>query len=511
MKSGARTATAFVAITGLAVGLTVTRLPFRWNQIALAYASYFREYRRVIDLEGWTAAFTTFVGIHPPAYSLLFLTMMESSPRTWFLISGLFSVSAVALLFATGRQADPRLRVAAAAGLLLASSPHRLAYALEPNNYPLLLLVTAGSMFAFARWIRGRGGAGALLYVTVLGLWTHALFVTVPVAQALAVARDPTRRRWAAGGLGVAFLLCSPLLPGVLDAAGSGMNDTPPLGDVGRALFVTLPARFGGPFPAWGVLALAVAGAFVRAPSEGAAPTGWPAEGVLTRSWLLQILLGGAVLALALVRGTAATWQFPYYLLLLAPVFLLAARPLRGPPLVRGLAAVGIGAILVGNLTWTMAESRRARSAWRGAHLTHALVDRAVQHWTPGSSLVAIHFPDYSDDDKDALDPAFAHIPMGLPISLTDPDVPTLVGADPYWGQPVRYPGDRWLYTFTAVDPERLTVIADAVGAQGAQLIVVVWNTDVAPEELTKLEQWASGRGRTPERDRSQALWMFLR
>jgi len=89
--------------------------------------------------------------------------------------------------------------------------------------------------------------------------------------------------------------------------------------------------------------------------------------------------------------------------------------------------------------------------------------------------------------------------------------VPTLVGADPYWGQPVRYPDDRWLYTFTAVDAERLTVIADAVAAAEQQLIVVAWSTHVAPNELTKLEQWASERGRRPERGSSQALWMFLR
>ena len=502
----ARVAGLLLAVTAVAGALTLTRLPFRWNQIALAYASYFREYRRVIDLEGWTAAFTTFVGIHPPAYSLLFLTMMESAPRTWFAVSGAFSVLAVALLALAAREGERSLLVAAAAGLLLATSPHRLAYALEPNNYPLLLLVTAASCLAFARWVRGRGGAIALLGVTVLGLWTHALFVTVPLAQALAVLPDRRRRAPALVGLAAAFLLCLPLLPAVLSASGAGMNTAPPLGDVVSALLVELPGRFGSASAAWGVLALAALGALFTA-RDGAPRTRDPVR----TSWLLQLLIGGAVLVFALLRGTAASWQFPYYLLLLPPLLLLAARSLRAPPPVSGMATIGLAAVLVANLAWATAESARARTAWSEASFSHALVERAVAQWTPGSSLIAIHFPDYSDDDKDALDPAFAHIPMGLPISLTDPTVPTLVGADPYWGQPARYPGDRWLYTFTSVDPGRLTVIADAVRGHGQQLIVVVWNTHVAPYELTKLEQWASGRGRTPERDRSQALWMFPR
>ena len=494
------------AVSVLAGALTLTRLPFRWNQIALAYAAYFREYRRVIDLEGWTAAFTTFVGIHPPAYSLLFLTMMDSSPRTWFAVSGVFSVLAAALVVLAARTADRSWLVAGAAGLLLATSPHRLAYSLEPNNYPLLLLAVAASCLAFARWQRGRGGPLVLLAVTVLGLWTHALFVTVPLAQALALWPNRERRRPVLLGLGAAFLLCLPLVPAVLSAAGAAINPAPPFGDVLSALFVELPGRYGAALAAWGVVALAGFGVALPGRVEGS-----EGRDPVVLSWMLQVGIGGAVLVLALARGPAATWQFPYYVLLLPPVFLLAARPLGSSPFLKGLAAVALGTILVTNLGWAVAESNQARAAWSRAHLSHSLVDRAVEHWIPGSSLVAIHFPDYSDDDKDALDPAFAHIPMGLPIELTDPQVPTLVGADPYWGQPVRYPDDRWLYTFTAVDAERLTVIADAVAAAEQQLIVVAWSTHVAPNELTKLEQWASERGRRPERGSSQALWMFLR
>jgi hypothetical protein len=500
-----RAAAVVTVVTVLAGALTLTRLPFRWNQIALAYASYFREYRRVIDLEGWTAAFTTFVGIHPPAYSLLFLTMMESSPRTWFAVSGAFSVLAAVLLVLAARTVDRSWFVAAGAGLLLATSPHRLAYSLEPNNYPLLLVVVAASSLAFSRWERGKGGPLILLAVTVLGLWTHALFVTVPLAQALAIAPDRARRRWIWKGLGLAFLLCLPLVPAVVSAAGAAINPAPALAEVVSALFVELPARYGAAPAAWGVIALVLVGSVV--PWNIDSDRGDP----VVLSWLLQVLIGGAVLVVALTRGTAATWQFPYYLLLLPPLFLLAARPLGSSPFLKGLAAVALGTILVANLGWAVTESAQARAAWSRAHLTHSLVERAVQHWIPNSSLIAIHFPAYSDDDKDTVDPAFAHIPMGLPISMTDPKVPTLVGADPYWGQPVRYPDGRWLYTFTSVDPERLTAIADAVAAAEQQLIVVTWSTHVAPKELAKLEQWASERGRRPERDRSQALWMFLR
>ena len=487
MKREVAAATGITVLAGL---LTLTRVPFRWNQIALAYASYFREYRRIIDLEGGQAAFTTFVGIHPPAYSLLFLSMMESAPITWFAVSGAFSVAAVAAVFLAGRHEG--VLAAAAAALLLAVSPHRLAYALEPNNYPLLLLVTAASCAAFGGWVRG-GRRGPLLLATVLGLWTHALFVTVPIAQALAVPRE--RRREAAIGLGIAALCCLPLLPAVLGAAGSSINDTPSVVQVLTALFVDLPSRYGPAWAAWLVVALAASGA------RGADP--------VARSWLLQLAIGGGVLTFALLRGTAATWQFPYYLLMLPPLVLLAGRALTRKGLLQGVAIAALLASLVGSGAWVQSEHARAQAAWDRARITHSRVDQAVDHWVPGASLIAIHFPDYSDDDKDTVDPAFAHLPMRLPIALVDPPVPTLVGADPYWGQPVRYPEDRWLYTFTAVDPERLTIIADAVRDAGQPLIVVAWSTHVAPGELTKLEQWAADRGRRPERGRSQALWLF--
>ena len=286
--SGARAWAA--GIVALAAVLTLTRLPFRWNQIALAYAAYFREYRHIIEVDGWPAAFTTFVGIHPPAYSLLFLSMMESAPLTWFLVSGAFSVAAVICVFLTGRTRSEDLFLPVTAGLLLATSPHRLAYALEPNNYPLLLLVTAAACLVFARWVRG-GSPWPLLAVTVLGLWTHALFVTVPVAQALAVWPDPRRRKMALAGLGIAFVGCLPLLPAVLGAAGSTVNEAPPVIDVLAALFVVLPHRYGTLMAAWAVVGLAVLGAGVARAD------------VVGRSWILQLGVGLAVLVFALLRA----------------------------------------------------------------------------------------------------------------------------------------------------------------------------------------------------------------
>lgn len=482
-------------IVALAALLTLTRLPFRWNQIALAYAAYFREYRHIIEVDGWPAAFTTFVGIHPPAYSLLFLSMMESAPLTWFLVSGAFSVAAVICVFLTGRTRSEDLFLPVTAGLLLATSPHRLAYALEPNNYPLLLLATAAACLGFARWVRG-GSPWPLLAVTVLGLWTHALFVTVPVAQALAVWPDVRLRRASLAGLGIAFVGCLPLLPAVLGAAGSTVNEAPPVIDVLAALFVVLPRRYGTLVAAWTLVGLAVLGAGVARAD------------VVGRSWILQLGVGLAVLVFALLRGTASTWQFPYYLVLLPPLLLLAATGVIRAGQLWQLGVPLLLMVLGLNVGWAAVESARAHGAWTDATATHGLVAQAVEEWEPGSSLVAIHFPDYSDDDKDALDPAFAHISMRTPIALVDPDVPTLVGSDPYWGQPVRYPEERWLYTFTAVEPERLTAIVEA---SSAPVGVVVWNTHVAPKEMAELEMWAAGYSRRPQRGPSQSLWVFPR
>ncbi len=496
-----------LAMTGpvlLAAALTWTRVPFRWNQIALAYGAYFREYFAALQIEG-LRGLTQFVGIHPPAYSLLFLGMRQVgvSPATWFVVSGAWSVLAVLGVGLTARRAGLGPALTGVAALLLATSPHRLAYALEPNNYPMLLAVVALQGAAFARFGQDGRGRVALGALTLLGLWTHALFVTVPIAQAIALSW-PRGPRWRPGltTFAVAALLCLPLVPSVLEGAGSTVNVGGGLAVVGKAMLLDFPARYGAAWAGWVVAVAAGIGGI-------AALRARPIS-VVTRAWAAQVLVGGGLLALLLARGTAAAHQFPYYLLLLPPGCLLAATALRAGPVPGRAALAALLLMAVGaNVQWTVGESRRARAAFRAAAVTHPMVARGVGAWTEGSVLLLLGFPTGGDDDKDVVDPAYALVPMDQRVRHDEPEVPTLVGGDPYWGQPYGYPGDRWLYTFTGFIEDRFEGIFAAHRGRGERLVVVVYDTDQAPNDVAAVAAWGRRHGVEPLRGARELLFVF--
>ena len=91
-----------------------------------------------------------------------------------------------------------------------------------------------------------------------------------------------------------------------------------------------------------------------------------------------------------------------------------------------------------------------------------------------------------------------------------DPEVPTQVPADPYFGQPVRMHEGRWLYTFATFDPERFDLIHDTVRSRGERLIVVHYDRRQDPREGERLAFWARGKGRRPVLGDDAALWVFL-
>lgn len=474
--------------------LQATRLPFRWNQITFAYAAYYREYVRIVELDGPLAALTTFVGAHPPGYSMLFAGMMASAvpAAVWLATSGLFSVSVVATV---GGALRGSAIAAVVAGAILAISPYRNAYGLEVNNYPMLVGVAGLQWWAFARWTRG-GGGGLLLATTAAVVWTHALGITLPMAQTLAVLLGSRDRlggllRWMLG----AAALCIPLIFGVLaNNEAPPINDPPGFSGAVDAIVTGLPGRYGSIWATWLLAgATAVGMATVRTGDD------------VTRGAAAHVIVGLGTIAAMVATGAAADHQFPYYL-----VVLPASAMLAGVAAQRFLAVrVIVGVALLGHLAVLGGDAMSARSVVLAAPQSHSLVKQAVDAWGPGDSLLLVQFPIHGDDDKDYVDAGYVHLGRGVRVYFDDPQIPTQVPADPYFGQPVRY-GDRWLYTFATFDPERFDLIHNTVMARGERLVVVHYDTAQQPQDGERIDFWAKGKGRRPTRDENEALWVFL-
>ncbi len=480
----------------LAALLQASRVPFRWNQITFAYAAYYREYVRIVELEGPLAAFTTFTGAHPPGYSMLFAALMAAAApgAVWLLVSGAWSVSVVATV---GRAMKEHPVAAFAAAAVLALSPYRNAYGLEVNNYPMLVGVVGLQWWAFAAWrAEPSRRAGAVLVVaTAAVVWTHALGVTLPAAQLAAiVVGDRGRLRGALVWVGAAAALCLPLLLGVFaNTEAPPINDPPGLAGAAGALLQGLPGRYGLRASTWTLAVLGAAGVV--------AGRGSP----LGRAAAAHVVVGLGTVGAMVATGAAADHQYPYYL-----VVLPAAAMLVGFAAERWRAALLIGAVaLAGHAVSLVNDAGEAVAAMRGATETHQLVGEAVEAWGPGDSLLLVQFPIHGDDDKDVLDPAYSFISRTARVHFDDPEIPTQVPADPYFGQPVRI-GDRWLYTFATFDPERFDLIHDTVLGRGERLVVVHYDTAQQPQDGERIAFWAQGKGRRPKRDVNEALWVFL-
>jgi hypothetical protein len=231
---------------------------------------------------------------------------------------------------------------------------------------------------------------------------------------------------------------------------------------------------------------------------------------------LLHLTITTGLIVLMVASGTAAAHQFPYYLALLPSAALVVGA---GVSEFRQtlLSRVALGLMLAGLCLHLLALSEDAlagvRSS-RAAPTERALMAVAIEEWTPGSSLVLIDFPRWGDDDKDILDPTWALLPVTEPVDFAHPGVPTLVTGDPYWGQPVRFGGNRWLYTFTGWPlqdgpVERIDVIARHVLSTGAKLIVAIYNTDQAYGDFNQVESWAMRHGQLGMSAPGQALWVL--
>ena len=514
-------------VTLFAAVLQLVRLPFRWSAITVAYASYFKEYQHNIEVEGWTAAFTTFVGLHPPLYSLIFHASesAELPPLAWLLTSALFSIAAVPLLSFAGRALIPDGRsLALLAGLCLAVSPQRNAYGLEVNNYPLLMMMSSLQLLAFSRFAERletqqlRSQDAALWAGATAGLlWTHVLGVALPASQTIILISTSLGRRglklalpWLLGSAA----LCTPLLPSIFAGADAPpINQAVGLPGASASLLGGFPGRYGSELGAALLMGLGVMGGLKL----------WSTGGTAARAAVVHVvLLSGLILGMV-ATGIAAAHQFPYYLALLPTCCLLLAgallpekeRSFEIPTLARGgLLHAALGLALLLHLGVQLRDASAAQKVWSGAPTDRALMALAIESWTPGSTLVLIDFPDWSDDDKDVVDPTWALIPWSEPVDFGQPGVPTLVTADPYWGQPIRVGGNRWLYTFVGwpqADGEldRIDQIADHVLRNGNRFILAVDHTSQAPGDFARAETWAMRRGELGRSAPNQALWVL--
>lgn len=503
-------------LTLLAALLQASRLPFRWNGITVAYASYFKEYLHTVQVDGPLAALTTFVGLHPPGYSLLFGGMLAlgASPLIWMATSGALSVASVPVIFGAARTGWGRAGPAAlAAAAVLAVSPHRNAYGLEINNYPLLIFATALQLWAWGAWATReepsrRPSRLDLAYgaATALALYSHVLAIVLPASQLAALllqegGRARLRRFMAVQA--VAAIPCLTLLPAIAGgASGPPMNEPAGLLGALKAAAYGFPTRYGAAAGAAGV-AIGLAAGVLRIVREEV--------GLVPRSWLLHAAGGLGFILWMVTTGVAADHQYPYYLAIVPSGALLvgAAFAPRAPrPLLDQVstAAVVLGLLLhVGalGLAWGGAAQQ-----WGRADVDRGLVAMGVEAWSPGSVLVLVQFPQWTDDDKDSVDVAWAHIPMGERVRFESPGVDRLVPGDPYAGQPILV-GDRWLYTFTQWSDEWMEPIVRHHVDRGERVVIALTETEFSHGEVARAEAWAATwPGLLGRRATDQVLWI---
>ena len=476
-----------LATLGIAVAVQASRVPMRWSQVAIAYGAYVAEWRHAASTGGgWL---TTWVGLHPPLFAWIFAGALKLGvpPAGWLLASGAASVSSVltvatAVFVALG----PRGRTAALlAGAFVAMSPHRVAYGLEVNNYPLLVGALGAQGLAFALWARGRGGV-PLLVTSALLPWVHLLGGTVLVGQLIAAAAvDRGRLRELAllyGGAGIALL---PLIPGLREALGDPINEGAGAAGALAALVGELPGRNGLAAAGWATAALGGLGAL----------TAWKEEDRLVPvSWIACAVVGGLAVLGALASAQASAIQFQYWLVPLLPTLMLAGLAIRGREGHQGLVLVA-AAILLANGASLGLDALDARWQRGRATQSHPVATGAVNDWGPGEVLLLVGLPWSGDDDKGTVDPVWAAMPMRRSLDYTDPDIPGLTAADPYWGQPVRFDDGRWLYTFTSLNVGRLQKVARAHGARGERVTVAGYGLARHPTAVPELQAWAKAEG----------------
>ena len=361
-----------IPIVGVAVLLRCLRAVLRWDEISLAYAAYWQAWGDTFARGDLGTALTSFTGLHPPGYALLFHGVDVISghrPLAWLLLSVALSAAAVWLV---GRIAG------LAAAALLAVDPFQLAYCAEVNNYPLLVFAVALCLVARRR-ARVRGPLWPLVLAAAFAGWAHLLGGFVGGLCLLTL--GDWRR--SAKGLAVLALLTAPVLFG---AAGlTGQEGT--YGQVGldwerasRGIWTK-----SGP---WLVLLV---------------PAAWLS---LRERGLGVVVFGtvGCIVGLTALK-IAAAHQQPYWVALGPPLAVMLGR---GLPVVAWLGALAA--------LWGLpAEAERLDRLLDDLDRERA-VDQVLLQAAPGDAIWLLAPALQPDDDKTATSAVLWRLPPWTPM-----------------------------------------------------------------------------------------------
>lgn len=326
----------------------------RWDEIALAYAAYQQPWVDQAVAGDLGGVLGTFVGLHPPAYSVLYglVDLAWGAPLGWLLLSAALSVGAVVLVGRVGGVGP---------ALMLAADPLQLAYAAEINNYPLLVFAVALCLHEHRRVASGGTWVGLAL-AGVLAGWTHILGGLVAGLLALTLARD-RQATWRV--LGVMALGTLPVIARALSLAGgegtygqAGLD----LGTIWTGL-VTKASYWW--VAAWGVAAVPLC------------------------RWRLSLVLAATAAAIVAMMGigVAASHQQPYWLLL-GPLAALAPRR----EFALGMGLLGLG------LAWT--STLQPSVALQASLDRPRGVDSALTATSDGDAIWLLAPALMPDDDK---------------------------------------------------------------------------------------------------------------
>lgn len=345
--------------------LRALRVVTRWHEDAWLYAAYPSD---TVDALARGQLPTAFTGLHPPAWPLLHALseLLLPVPLLWLSSSALLSLGAVVLL--------ARRSVLSAA--VLATAPVAVHYAAEVNQYALLTFALAGL------WSRPppRDTAHIDLRLVAWGAlagWTHILGA---IAALLALVTLPHRSRLRTTAL--LALALSPLAVGVFTAAAqSSTFSQPPL----RPTLIAQDwlARFG-------VGGLLLTALLLR-----------PARDEHTTA----VVGSSLFIVIFIALGVAAPHQFPYWLVPL-PALALLASSARWPHVLVGLCVL--------QAAWQLAfDSMRVQAILADLSRADRAVDVALSElsepWTcsgaptpscSGDALVLLRPPGRNDDDK---------------------------------------------------------------------------------------------------------------
>lgn len=457
-----------LAVVAAGLALRLVRAALRWDEIALAYAAYQQPWVDAAAAGDLLGVLTTYTGLHPPLYSLLF-GLTAHTPAAWLLLSALLSAGAVALVGRT---------YGTPAAAVLAADPLQLAYAAEVNNYPLLVFVaalcltgrsmasqaatseTAASASDPGRW-SGVVGVALLGVAGVLAGWTHLLGGVFGGLCALTLLRRQPKD--AALVLGIMALGCAPIVWRALSL--TGQEGT--FGQLGldwAALGHGLWVKVG-----WWALAAPVALVGFRER---------PAEAV--------IFVGSALAILGMVAlGVAAVHQQPYWLLL-------------GPPaaaLLGAVPAAGWVAALLGLAVWAPGERERVQQVRRDLERPRA-IDFVLEEAGPEDALWLLSPALKPDDDKtDTSDVLWRFSPWASapPWRGDDAGAQRFEYVDYAYGQPRRL-GGRVVHSSTDLWPEALGDALDRHRAAGRSVWFVLYDHGPADDYDGMLQRRLAGR-----------------